>query len=197
MKVKTKLPEGCALEAIKNIANRAVVKFESVTLGDGLKALLRIKAKEVSDIISNLPSYCTASAVGSKEFRLLVKEHTCLVALPIIESGCLVTGVDIEGEEVVWSVMCDDESFPGLMEKLENLGMDFELLYKGKPEGKSEVTFREEEVLKLALEKGYFDFPRRIKLEELSKLLGVAPSTLSEIMRRGIKKILESYFESS
>ena len=30
------------------------------------------------------------------------------------------------------------------------------------------MTYREEEILKLALERGYFDFPKRIKLEELA-----------------------------
>jgi len=78
---------------------------------------------------------------------------------------------------------------------LEKEGVDFEIVYKGRVNDKSNVTYREEEILKIALEKGYFDFPRKIKLEELAKHFGVAPSTLSEILRRGLKKILEMYFK--
>nr|WP_244372844.1 helix-turn-helix domain-containing protein [Archaeoglobus fulgidus] len=46
----------------------------------------------------------------------------------------------------------------------------------------------------MALEKGYFDFPKRVKLEQLAEFFGIAPSTLSEILRRGQKKVLEKYF---
>ncbi|WP_081423301.1 helix-turn-helix domain-containing protein [Archaeoglobus fulgidus] len=56
------------------------------------------------------------------------------------------------------------------------------------------MTYREEEILKIALEKGYFDFPKRVKLEQLAEFFGIAPSTLSEILRRGQKKVLEKYF---
>lgn len=36
----------------------------------------------------------------------------------------------------------------------------------------------------MTLERGYFDFPKKIKLKEIAEELGIAPSTLSEIFRR-------------
>ncbi|MDK2876499.1 MAG: hypothetical protein PWQ22_909, partial [Archaeoglobaceae archaeon] len=62
---------------------------------------------------------------------------------------------------------------------------------------KSEITFREEEVLRFALEKGYFDFPKKIRLEEIAEHFGIAGSTVSEILRRAQKKILEKYFKET
>ncbi|MEM0022686.1 MAG: helix-turn-helix domain-containing protein, partial [Archaeoglobaceae archaeon] len=73
--------------------------------------------------------------------------------------------------------------------------VDFELVYKGRPEDKESMTFREEEILRTALEKGFFDYPKRIKLEELAKIFNISPSTLSEILRRAQKKVLERYFK--
>lgn len=194
VQIKTTLPENCALGTLHEIMKNCIVKVEGFAKKDGsVKGLFRVKG-EVENILPKLPSYCEGVSLSSKEAKVLVKEHTCLVAIPILESGCVITGVDINGSEVVWSIICDDDAFYTLLQKLE--GVDFELMYKGKPTGKDEVTYREEEILKIALEKGYFDFPKRIKLDELAEMLGIAPSTLSEILRRGQKKILEKYFKS-
>jgi predicted DNA binding protein len=54
------------------------------------------------------------------------------------------------------------------------------------------LTARQEEVLGAALAQGYFEFPRRISLTNLSELVGVKPSTLSEILRGAERRILES-----
>ncbi|MEM4156177.1 MAG: helix-turn-helix domain-containing protein, partial [Archaeoglobaceae archaeon] len=89
----------------------------------------------------------------------------------------------------------DDESFLKLMEALESVEIEYEIIYKGRLESEETITLREEEILKIALQKGFFDYPKKIRLEELAKQLGMAPSTLSEIMRRGQKKILQKFFE--
>ena len=193
IQIKTKLPENCALAALNGIMENCVVRVEGFAKKEEVvKGLLRVKGKNAAEILEKLPSHCEGVPISSKEAKVLIKEHTCLVAIPILESGCVITGVDVNGSELVWSIICDDEGFLALLENLE--GVDFELIYKGKPTDKDEITYREEEILKIALEKGYFDFPKRIKLEQLAEFFGIAPSTLSEILRRGQKKVLEKYF---
>ncbi len=198
VQIKTKLPENCALGTLHEIMKNAVMKIEGLAKKDeAVKGLLRVKAEKVEKIVSNLPSYCESVTLSSKEAKVLVREHTCLVALPILESGCIITNITLEGGEIVWSVICDDESFFSLLSRLEAFEVDFDILYKGKPNDKSEITYREEEILRMALDLGYFDFPKRIKLEELAEHVGIAASTLSEILRRGQKKVLEIYFSKS
>jgi len=195
VQIKTKLPENCALATLNGIMKSCVVRVEGFARKEEVvKGLLKVKGKNAGEILKNLPSQCEGVPVSSKEAKVLIKEHTCLFAIPILESGCVITAVDVNDSELVWNIICDDEGFLSLLKNLE--GVDFELIYKGKPTGKDEITYREEEILKIALEKGYFDFPKRIKLEELAKLFGIAPSTLSEILRRGQKKVLEKYFKS-
>ena len=58
------------------------------------------------------------------------------------------------------------------------------------------MTEKQERVLWLALKMGFFEFPRRITMLELSRRLGVGLSTLSEIIRRGIRRLLENHFET-
>ena len=195
VQIKTSLPDTCVLGALNEILNQAVMEIEGLTqVNDEIKGLLNVKARKIEDLIENLPSYCEGISLSSKEAKVLVKEHTCLLAHSIIASGCLITKASVDGREIVWNVICDDDSFLKLMRNLEETEVDFEILYKGRPSGESKITYREEEILKIALEKGFFDFPKKIKLEELAEIFGIAPSTLSEVLRRGQKKVLKNYF---
>jgi predicted DNA binding protein len=57
---------------------------------------------------------------------------------------------------------------------------------------KATLTGRQKEIVATAVSKGYFEFPRRISLTGLSQLVGVRPSTLSEILRSAERRIMES-----
>ncbi len=54
------------------------------------------------------------------------------------------------------------------------------------------LTPRQAEILELALKLGYFEFPRKTNLTNLAKQVGVAKSTLSEILRRVAQKKVQS-----
>ena len=57
------------------------------------------------------------------------------------------------------------------------------------------LTEKQEKILWLALSAGFFEFPKRIDSVKLSRKLGISPATLSEITRRGIRRLLEHYFK--
>ena len=54
------------------------------------------------------------------------------------------------------------------------------------------LTARQMQVVSTAVTRGYFEFPRRISHTGLSELVGVKPSTLSEILRSAERRILAS-----
>lgn len=58
-----------------------------------------------------------------------------------------------------------------------------------------ELTERQREVLRLALEYGYYEEDSRMSLTDLAKILDMAPSSLSEILRRSTKKTINFYFD--
>lgn len=55
------------------------------------------------------------------------------------------------------------------------------------------LTERQREITMIAFERGYFDTPRRVKLKDLSSMTGVSQATLSEILRKGQRRILIDY----
>ena len=61
-----------------------------------------------------------------------------------------------------------------------------------KDPGSTALKARQMEVVSTAVTQGYFEFPRRISLTGLSELVGVKPSTLSEILRSAERRILAS-----
>jgi len=53
-----------------------------------------------------------------------------------------------------------------------------------------ELTKKQEEVLNLALEKGYYEYPRKISLDKLSKSTKASFSTIQEHIRKAENRIL-------
>jgi predicted DNA binding protein len=62
-------------------------------------------------------------------------------------------------------------------------------------DNQSPITAKQESVLRLAFQRGYFDYPRRIKLKELAELCGMNPATVDEIIKRGERNLLERYLQ--
>ncbi|MDT7865699.1 MAG: helix-turn-helix domain-containing protein [Desulfurococcales archaeon] len=84
-------------------------------------------------------------------------------------------------------------SFLAMREKLEASGLEPQLLRAGYRLRVARLTPMQMRALVIAYENGFFDFPKRVNLEALSKMLGVKPSTLDEILRRGLRKLVEEY----
>jgi len=57
-------------------------------------------------------------------------------------------------------------------------------------------TDRQERVLCLAYEMGFFDYPRKINTTNLSQRLGIGPSTLPEIAKKELQRLLKHHFEA-
>ncbi|TDA41909.1 MAG: hypothetical protein DSO07_02070 [Thermoproteota archaeon] len=56
------------------------------------------------------------------------------------------------------------------------------------------LTKRQEEVLIAAVRMGYFDIPRRIKTKELAKMLGISQASLTETLRKAMKKLIMEHY---
>ncbi|MGC8570390.1 MAG: helix-turn-helix domain-containing protein [Caldivirga sp.] len=57
----------------------------------------------------------------------------------------------------------------------------------------SELTPIEHEVLVKAVERGYFDYPRKVNLADLARELNLSKATVDFHLRRAVKKIVNKY----
>jgi len=112
----------------------------------------------------------------------------CPLAESIIRSGAIVISADVGEDEITWILACTHDEFKRLLEKLEDFGC--EVIVKSRYSESEDLNQRE--ILLLALKLGYFEFPRKAKLEARS--LGISKYTASEILRRALKKVVENFF---
>jgi predicted DNA binding protein len=118
----------------------------------------------------------------------------CTVCKEVAKSKCFLSSVSISSKErAEWTVLGNDDSFKELVAALEKRKIPFEVKLKKALEDKDLLTARQEQILSIAFERGYFDFPKKLGLKELAAQTGIRTSTLAEILRRGQKKILAEY----
>ena len=118
----------------------------------------------------------------------------CTVCKEVARSRCFLSSVSVVSEEKArWTVLGNDDSFMGLVKSLEKKKIPFEVKLQKRLEDTDLLTTRQEQILSIAFERGYFDFPKRVGLKELASETGIKTSTLAEILRRGQRKILGEY----
>jgi len=110
----------------------------------------------------------------------------------------LLSGRHTGDDTVVYTFVTPSfEAFKKIVSRVEGSGFKPKILEVEKFKSLGKVlTEKQEAVLWLALKMGFFDFPRKIGMSELSEKLGIGLSTLSEITRRGIRRLLEAHFEA-
>lgn len=170
--------------------------------GGVLQSLVEIELGEAdpAEVVASLegnPDVLRVEAEIPPKGRVLatLQVKDCQACHALAESECFLTDATaMEGGGLVWDIIAPDRStVEDLMESLDG-GPQAELLSVRSVKMKGMLTYRQEEVISLAYTLGYFEFPKKISLTSLAKKLGVAKSTLSEILRTGEAKVLHAYF---
>jgi predicted DNA binding protein len=131
---------------------------------------------------------------GSGHVYGVATSARCTVCREVAKSNCFLASVSVESKgQARWTVLGAGGFLGDLIGTLEKQKIPFELKLKKSLDDKELVTARQEQILTIAFEKGYFDFPKKVGLSELAGLTGIRSSTLGEILRRGQKKILGEY----
>jgi len=96
--------------------------------------------------------------------------------------------------ELIWHIVTDSHSYRELLWGLDKAGVDYEVREVRRSVADGSLTLRQEALIRLALDLGYFDCPKGVDINDLANILGVTPATVSEMLRKGIKKALKAYF---
>ena len=135
---------------------------------------------------------------AEKKPSLWFESQGCEVCNTILShEAFLISGKSLEDYRVTYSFIVPTfEAYTNIITGLEETNHKVTVLKMGSFESKTGVlTPKQERIFWLSLKGGFFDYPRKIGMRELSSNLGISPATLSEIMRRGTRRLLEDYFE--
>jgi len=127
-----------------------------------------------------------------------VVTYKCLACAALASSNChLISAAAKSDGSVVWRLMTSSrEEVQKLVAKLARIGCETELLRLAPIDEHEVLTSRQEEIIMMAYERGFFETPRKVKLKDLARLTGVSQATLSEILRKGQKKIVVDYLRA-
>jgi predicted DNA binding protein len=180
--------------ASHGLTHLKVVDIRSSSTG-AVKHLIELDHEQVSKIPGDVKM---APQRGKSKPAMWFESEGCEVCNTIlVHDAFLVSGKSVEEHAIMYSFMVPTfKAYTSIIQALEKAGHKVTVLKMGKFEPRTAVlTEKQERIFWLALKGGFFDYPRKVGLRELGEKLGVQPSTLSEIMRRGTRRLLEHYFK--
>jgi len=166
-------------------------------LSDGLtRHLIRVPSElknKLDDRLSPAPHRDAASGQASAWFDT----DGCPVCQTILaNSSFLISGECIQDFLVIYNFVTPNfQAFQNVVSVLEDAGFKIRILEVSRYESRGDIlTEKQERALWFAITLGFYEWPRRITLTELAEKLGISASTLSELMRRGLRRVLRNYF---
>lgn len=186
---------------LKKLASVGLRNLKVVDIRSSPKGAVRHLVEFSPDQVNRLPeNFKMATSKHKAEGKPTVwfESEGCEVCNKILSRDAfLVSGKSLDKDKIMYSFLVPTfEAYTGIISALENSGFMVNVRRMGRFEPRKGVlTENQERVFWLALKGGFFDYPRKIDTTELAEKLGIRPSTLSEIIRRGTRRLLEHHFE--
>ncbi len=175
---------------------------------DGIRQLVEVTSdpegleKIVKDVKAS-PLVKEAYIVETKKGRMIGSLLTSSVFCGMIMGSnafcrtCFFQSKSRPDGTVEWTIaFTGREALNELLERLKHEEVEVKILRLSSVADVETLTSRQRNIVEIALEEGYFDYPRRVTLRQLAKTVGVSASTVSEVLRRAEKKILSTYGRS-
>jgi len=170
---------------------KGVEDLVEVKLNGTSPEILEATIKDLSGV-----EFVKVSKVDLDKVIMIVGTRGCSGCRTIIESGCFLVSAGTGSDGwIEWKLIMNEKlQLQRLVEKLQGNGVQTKLILIQPVDDKEALTQRQERIIKTALERGYYDFPKRIGIRELARLFNISTASVSETLRRGQKKIIEQYF---
>jgi predicted DNA binding protein len=120
----------------------------------------------------------------------------CAACMALKRSGCFMFSSKSRPDGwLEWAVAAESNGTAyDLIDLLKRYGCEVQLSRISASSGSIGLTQRQEDIMRFAYSSGYYEYPRRIKLRELSQIFDISPSTMSEILRAGQRRVFSEYF---
>lgn len=169
---------------------------EQLRIGD-TKTLHRYDTSEdVQEMLPKLQKIAhNVMRVGKNGFW--IETPSCATCSILSSSNLVVlSSRNLDSKRILYRIMIQNESKLNVLEKnLESAGLKPSIL-ETQYETHSLLTEREKEVVKVAYGHGYFEPDREISMTEVAHIMNVSTPSLSDVLRRGTKKMIKNYVDN-
>jgi hypothetical protein len=127
--------------------------------------------------------------------RVQIETTVPLLLTSLQDSGVPVEmPFEVRNGEMTLETTIPQQTLSDLGETLDKFGIQYTVeRIQQEVEFDSLLTERQQWILDEAIERGYYDTPRRITLVDLAEELGIAKSTCSDILHRAEERVLKDY----
>jgi predicted DNA binding protein len=197
-----KIPENWMMQLLQN-HNVDIRVFGCIPYQSrGGRGLVRLSSNEnLEDILNKIRSRkdvvkASFSRESDKGVMGEVVIDKCAACIALKQSDCFMVSSKSRGEGwLEWAVAAESNSaIHDLVYLLGKNKCEVQLTRISGSSGASGLTLRQEEILQFAYSNGYYEYPRQVSLRDLSRIFDVSPSTISEILRAGQRRIFSEYF---
>ena len=179
-----------------------VMDCRNIPEKEGVQELFEITcaaelSEKIIDFLKHDDYVYDVDIVKAKPGRIVgsLKTKKCTACRIFASASCyLVSASSRPDGKLEWTLLGSDTMMKPLLKELEDEQVMAEVLKISQLQKEDEITARQEYILQIALQKGYFEFPKKITLRQLAKTLGISAATLTEILRRGQKHVLQEHF---
>ena len=154
--------------------------------------------EELFNSIKGRPDVCDVKFTHVDDGSALgvITTNTCAACSTLEGTNCFLMDASVNENWITWKILTSDRgSLKSVVDRLKSKGFEVKLHRIKEVDKSGLLTDKQEQILRIAVIRGYFDYPKRISLRELASLFGISISTASEILRKGQKKILVDYFK--
>jgi len=116
------------------------------------------------------------------------------IAEKLVSAGAIYYSESIYDGFEKWLILINSSNLLKVLPEIKEECYNFKLTEQDVPflSAKHKLTKRERDIIEMSLRKGYFDYPKKVKLEEISEELGVSKVAVLQTLRRAIKKVIKS-----
>ena len=171
--------------------------------GEGGQSLIRIEGSEDvnEEVITNAvqsadpKNTVSFSRNGSGRFLATVDMQSCHACRILGDSDCMLDSATSRPDGGIrWSVIAPNgAALTKLVDDMKRVGASVLVEKVTVLRTARELTIEQERALQTAFDLGYFDIPKKIKLEDLAKRLNISKATLDVVLRRAQRKVVASH----
>jgi len=164
--------------------------------------LAEIAARDLPDLVGDMAAYdevIDLELLQDYEDEALVQFETTmpLLLFAVQDSGVpLELPFDIVDGTAEWTVTAPQDRLSELGEQLDTFGVSYTVDYVQQTIDSDQLlTDHQTDLVRTAVDEGYYDTPRTCSLTELAGELDIAKSTCSESLHRAEEKIVKQFLE--
>lgn len=208
--LSVKLPETWTTRVVEKFSASVRVIDCRPSQNGGIQQLVEINGRheqlqEIVEFIQSDENVRDAHIVKTKRGRILgvvaTTDSTMCKIIADVNCFCMTCPLASPSKPdgtVDWVLaMTANSSLRKLIRKLKTNGIGADIVRVARISDIEKLTPRQRRMIEYAFASGFFEYPRRSGLRELSKSLGVSPSALGEMIRRAERKIITSYLSSA